>query len=34
MADAKKWNFNTTLWMGMMAYSLPMLVANLGGNSK
>jgi hypothetical protein len=27
----KKWSFNTTLWLGMMAYSLPMLVANLGG---
>jgi O-antigen/teichoic acid export membrane protein len=27
----KKWKFSTTLWLSMMAYSLPMLVANLGG---
>ncbi|MGN6210901.1 lipopolysaccharide biosynthesis protein [Parafilimonas sp.] len=27
----KRWSFNTALWLSMMAYSLPMLVANLGG---
>lgn len=27
----KKWNFNFPLWVTMMAYSLPMLVAGLGG---
>lgn len=27
----KKWNFNFALWTTMMAYSLPMLVAGMGG---
>lgn len=27
----KKWKFNLQLWYSMMAYSLPMLVAGLGG---
>lgn len=27
----KQWKFNIALWLSMMAYSLPMLVANLGG---
>lgn len=27
----KQWKFNMALWLSMMAYSLPMLVANLGG---
>ncbi len=27
----KRWNFNFVLWTTMMAYSLPMLVAGLGG---
>ncbi|MFT4155006.1 oligosaccharide flippase family protein [Parafilimonas sp.] len=27
----KKWKFNLQLWLTMMAYSLPMLVAGLGG---
>lgn len=27
----KQWKFNTALWVTMMAYALPMLVAGLGG---
>ncbi len=27
----KQWTFNTALWLAMMAYALPMLIAGLGG---